>query len=1022
MQPFQGRAEVTAAFADGFHPFWFWNDRITPERIRAQIGRMHDQGIRGFFIHSRQGLAQPYMSAGFLEMVGVAIDEASSRGMAVHLYDEFPYPSGAAGGAVVQSDPALAGTTIKTTHQRLQGGYARCVLPPGRLLCCVVVPLDGDAADWSAVRDLAADVGMVLTRESYFDAAPQPYNDRRYFADAPAPVLETSLPPGNWELWAVTESLISAHKYWGNFPDVTNAAAVAKFIELTHDRYAAGLGPRLDRVTSMFVDEVEPEISRSVLLELERRWGDEARTLVLAHVAPSHPRHLEALRVFQELRLELFMETFEAQVASWCRAHHLRYSGEKPSVRLRQLAAMDVPGCEPGHTKAGAARSDLLQADIRGNARATASAAYFYGKEGSLCECFHSLGWGATLQDAKIISESLIAFGTRWLVPHAFFYSTRGLRKHDAPPSFLQMPYWPLFGELTRRVEELARHLDGSVIEASVGIVEPSGGLPDEDQRACYEDLQYRLVAAHCEFVTVDTDILARGSLSSAGWSYRDLTLQALVVPPMRDPEEELLRFLERFEYHSGFVARVGADRDCDVVVRELTRRFPPAAIVSSGGASAEAEAVICARRRGPAERWVFLVNTAPRAVALSIFSADQLEVVDLGSPPPPLRRTGEGRSEICLAAFESVLLGSSAGRPRGSGAGEAEPVLLDLATVGGWQLRPLSPNLLRLGRWRMTVGSGPGSNSSSAVVEPAPIVNQLARSSTAFAPRISDWFGRGPEIDLPQMSVRYETSFECTGAADLSIVMQEGALAGRWAIRFDGSGPFGPEHFSARPDVLEDCLGIDVSCPERTGLPTRHVHHLTVETLLASSDEGLRDSIYVAGDFSVFAASRTSAGGQAVEAPARAVPPVEVPLLGSLTAPCLKGELADWEANGLPYYAGVVEYSGSVPTTGTAEAGGDKVVVQKAEMERASDLVVEIKLPPWCEEAAEVAFGDGPLRPVPWSPRRVRVPRSELASEPVEVRVRLATALARPFEGRWFDPSSHSYREVDLAAAPDAP
>jgi hypothetical protein len=1020
VQQFQGRAGVTAAFADGFHPFWFWNDRITPERIRAQVGRMHDQGIRGFFIHSRQGLAQPYMSAGFLEMVGVAIDEASSRGMAVHLYDEFPYPSGAAGGAVVQSDPALAGTAIKTTHQRLQGGYARCVLPPGRLLCCVVVPLDGDAADWSAVSDLAADVGMVLTRESYFDAAPQPYNDRRYFADAPAPVLETSLPPGNWELWAVTESVISAHKYWGSFPDVTNAAAVAKFIELTHDRYVAGLGPRLDRVTSMFVDEVEPEISRSVLLELERRWGDEARVLVLAHVAPSHPRHLEALRVFQELRLELFMKTFEAQVASWCRAHHLLYSGEKPSLRLRQLAVMDVPGCEPGHTKAGAARSDLLQADIRGNARATASAAYFYGKEGSLCECFHSLGWGATLQDAKIISESLIAFGTRWLVPHAFFYSTRGLRKYDAPPSFLQMPYWPLFGELTRRVEELARHLDGSVIDASVGIVEPSGGLPDEEQRACYEDLQHRLVEAHCEFVTVDTDILTQGTLSSAGWSYRDLTLQALVVPPMRDPEEELLRFLERFEHHSGFVARVGADRDCEVVVRELTRRFPPAAIVSSRGASAEA--VICARRRGPSERWVFLVNTAPRAVALSISSADQLEVVDLGSPPPPLRRAGEGRSEIRLAAFESVLLGSLAGRPRGSGAGEAEPVVLDLATAGGWQLRPLSPNLLRLGRWRMTVGTGPGSSSSSAVVEPAPIVNQLARSSIAFAPLISDRFGLGPEIGLPEMSVRYETSFECSGAADLSIVMQEGALEGRWALRFDGSGPFGPQHFLARPDVLEDCVGIDVSCPERTGLPTRHVHHLTVEALLAPSDGGLRDSIYVAGGFSVFAPSRTSAGPQAVGAPAGAVPLVDVPLLASLGAPCLEGELAAWEANGLPYYAGVVEYARSLPTAGTAEAGGDKVMVQKAEIERGGDLVVEIQLPAGCEEAAEVAFGDGPLRPVPWSPRRVRVPRSELASEPVEVRVRLATALARPFEGRWFDPSSHAYREVDLAAAPGAP
>lgn len=1015
MHLFKERADVTAGFADGFHPFWFWNDRITPERIRAQVELMHRQGIRGFFIHPRQGLAQPYMSAGFLEMVRVAIDEARSRGMAVHLYDEFPYPSGAAGGAVVQSDPALAGTTMKMTHQPFQGGYVRCVLPPGRLLCCVAVPIDGDVADWSAERDVAPDVGMVLTRESYFDAAPQPYNDRRYFADTPVPVLETSLPPGNWELWAVTESLISAHKYWGSFPDVTNAAAVAKFIELTHDRYAAALGPRLALVTSIFVDEVQPVISRSVLRELERRWGDDARTLVLAHFAPSHPRHLEALRVFQELRLELFMETFEAQVSGWCRAHNLRYSGEKPSVRLRQLAAMDVPGCEPGHTKAGAARLDLLQGDIRGNARATASAAYFYGKEGSLCECFHSLGWGATLQDAKIISESLIAFGVRWIVPHAFFYSTRGLRKHDAPPSFLQMPYWPLFGELTRRVEELARHLSGSVIDASVGIVEPSGGLPDKNQRACYENLQYRLVEAHCEFVVLDTDILAQGSLSSAGWSYRDITLQALIVPPMRDPEDELLRFLQRFEDQGGFVARVEADQDCDVVVSDVTRQFPPAVTVSS--CSPDGKAVICARRRGPSERerWLFLVNTAPRAVALSISSASPLEVVDLGSPPSPLTSTAERQSEIHLAAFESVLLRSSAGRTCGSGAKAAGPVMFDLSTVDRWQLRPFSPNLLRLGRWRMTVKTGPGSTSSSAVVEPAPIVNQLSCSAMAFAPRISHRFGLGPEIDLPEMNVRFETSFECTGAADLSVVMQEGAIEGRWALLFDGLGPFGPQDLSARPDVLEDCVGIDVPCRQRTGSPTRHVHNLTVEVLLASPDEGLRDSIYVAGRFSVFAASHVGAGRHALGA----APSVEVPVLASLAAPCLEGRLADWEANGLPYYAGVVEYVGLLPTTTTVGAEHDEAFAEKPASEKGGDLVVEVKLPRHCEDAAEVAFGDGPLRPVPWSPRRVRVPRSEIASEPIEVRVRLATALARPFEGRWFDPSSHSYREVELAAAP---
>jgi hypothetical protein len=616
---------VRAPFPAGFHPFWFWNDRITPERIRSHLDQMSLQGIRGVFIHSRQGLGQPYMSSRFLEMVGLAIDEATSRGMAVHLYDEYPYPSGAAGGAVVQSDPALASTKLEVTRQRFTGGALRRRLPPGHLLNCVAVPFNSAGPDWQAAVDLRSDVGMVLTRDSYFNAAPQPYNDRRYFADQPAPVVEALLAEGDWELWAVSECVVSAHKYWHNFPDMTNTLAVQKFVELTHERYSAALGDRLALVTSIFVDEVEPGVSRSVLVELERRHGDDSQTLTLAYVAPSHPRHLEALRIVDDLRLEMFTTAFEHQIAGWCHAHGVRYSGEKPSLRLRQLAEMDVPGCEPGHTKAGAKRSDLLQADIRGNARATASAAYFYEKEGSLCECFHSLGWGATLQDAKVITESLIAFGTRWLVPHAFFYSTRGLRKHDAPPSFLQMPYWPLFGRLSQRVDIISKELEGSVIDASVGLVEPSGGLPDDEQRLCYEELQHRLVDAHCEFLTVDTDILASGSFTSRGWSYRDVVLEALVVPPMRAPQENLLRLLEAFEAQGGLVARIAPGDDLEDVATALARRVRPAVAVSVLGGHSGAGGVICARRRAGARHWLFVVNTAPRLMQLSLSGSDAL-------------------------------------------------------------------------------------------------------------------------------------------------------------------------------------------------------------------------------------------------------------------------------------------------------------------------------------------------------------------------------------------------------------
>ena len=43
----------------GFYPFWFWNDDLSADEIRWQVGAMAAQGVRGFFIHSRQGLERP---------------------------------------------------------------------------------------------------------------------------------------------------------------------------------------------------------------------------------------------------------------------------------------------------------------------------------------------------------------------------------------------------------------------------------------------------------------------------------------------------------------------------------------------------------------------------------------------------------------------------------------------------------------------------------------------------------------------------------------------------------------------------------------------------------------------------------------------------------------------------------------------------------------------------------------------------------------------------------------------------
>jgi hypothetical protein len=84
----------------GMYPFWFWNGELDEAEIEWQIREMAEKGIRGFFIHPRQGLKQPYLSEAFFRLVEHAVSIAEDAGLVVHLYDEYPYPSGVAGGEV----------------------------------------------------------------------------------------------------------------------------------------------------------------------------------------------------------------------------------------------------------------------------------------------------------------------------------------------------------------------------------------------------------------------------------------------------------------------------------------------------------------------------------------------------------------------------------------------------------------------------------------------------------------------------------------------------------------------------------------------------------------------------------------------------------------------------------------------------------------------------------------------------------------------------------------------------------
>jgi hypothetical protein len=1002
----------------GLHPFWFWNARISAEGIRSQLAAMVAQGIRGVYLHPRQGLAQPYLSAAFLDLVQTAIDEARKLGLSVHLYDEYPYPSGAAGGEVVQGDPALAGSRLRHIGWDVPGGRHRSSLPAGRVVACLAFPRRNGHVRWDAPVDLAPDTGMLLGSESYFEGGLGPYNDRRYFAGAPQPTLETVLPPGEHHVAAAVLVPIADHKYWGSFPDILNPKAVERFAELTHERYARHLGSRLRAVGSVFVDEIAPWASATAVEEFTRWAGADACSLLIALGEPDHPRHLDALVAMTGIQLELFENSFERPVADWCRSHGLRYAGEKPSLRLSQLRWLDVPGCEPGHVKAGAAPDDILRdvlrAPIRGNARATASAAYLYGKQGALCECYHSLGWDATLQDAKLLADVLVALGIRWLVPHAFYYCVHGLRKHDAPPSFPHMPYWPLFGSLSRHVDELWRHFDGTHPDAAIAVVEPSWGLPDKQGQYCYELLQRALVRCQRDWLTVDTDTLLASRVEEGSAVVRDVRFQAVAVPPMRRMEPALHRWLDEFEAGGGTVAWLACPADVTTAVDTLARRCPASLRFTVRQGSRDN--ILCTARRsgspddsGAARLW-FLVNIGPEPVELACSRSAGLAAIRLAGEPPPVFRAAGDQFLLRLESFESVLLtetaaGSRTAEPDSRRRAAADPLQVNLA-AGRWTVRPCSPNVLRLGHWRLHLvqpedpATGDGPPGSDPIVTPAPLANQLREGAFHWMPRVVTDFGQPARLELPPLRLCYTATFDCAmtaidGREGLQLAIEPDSITGCWQLRVNGAGPFGAADLIPVDAHTPGCLGLSLN-----GLVRPGANEVSVTVEATSLDQGLRNALYVVGDAGVEVTALPSG-----ECRGRLVPPARW------------GKIGDWTGSGLPFYAGVVEYEadlGNLTGTLRARVPGRREDPASAATEPAGEEPVQVHavLPPQYAGPIEMAFGDGPWRPLPWSPWRLEIPPAELATAST-IRVRVYSGLARAFEGRWFDPMTHRYRLI---------
>lgn len=945
--------------AAGIYPFWFWNGDIAEDEISWQIAEMADKGIRGFFIHPRPGLAQPYLSERYFDLVGHAIGEAERHGLVVHLYDEYPFPSGNAGGLTTLGNPQFFSTRLEHRTFDTPGGHVRLELPQGKILSCQAFPVASGVVDWEQGIDLTLHTGPVLTLHSYHEWGLHQYNKKRNFAEKPVPVLEAELPNGEHRVFATAQVTVDDFKYWGNLFDPMNPDAVAEFIRVTHERYYRRFGDKFGTVIpSIFVDETAPGWADFVPAKFHAKYGYELAPLFPAFLDESHPDHERVSVDLSSLLYECFVESFEKPIQAWCREHGIHYIGEKPNIRLSQLQFMDILGCEPGHTKAGAA-SDLMQSKIRSNTRAVASAAYFYGKSGSVCECYHSMGWSAALQDARLIADGLLFMGIDHVVPHGFYYQTHGLVKHDAPPSFFfQMPYWPLFGALSQRIARIAAAFAGTWIDASVLIVDPNGFFPSRAQLEAYQSMLWRLVETHHDFLIVDTDILSSAAVTEGAITIREIAADVLIVPPARRIEPELLGLLAGFEESGVSVLRPqSAGELSDALAGQEGQMGERREIrVKSGDDSA----IHVVNRTDGSTTFTLCINQSSERHDLLIDSDAPLSEVPLDDAlPAMLARSGEGYRRT-LRPFESVLL-------KDSGEPEMPPPLETLSVPMDVSVTPLRPNLVRIDNWAFRLASESAAE-DAPTVRSMPIIDQLDMARIEFVPNYERLMRHSSRLHQPEVTVVYTAEFESSYEGAVELLIEPNAIVGDWVITVNGARTINPSDFVATDSFVRGCLGTSITRVVRPG-----TNAIEIELTTNRPDGGVLNPVYLAGDFGV--------------------EPSPLRLVNRAS----HGRFEAWTENGLPYYSGIVQYECSLHIDDPPAA------------DPSDHRLFELVFPTPFEEACSIQVNGNAWHDSLWSPRIVSIPRDELCSGENRVTIRVYTSLIRAFDGANWDIEAHA-------------
>ena len=376
----------------GSIPFWSWNDKLDPEELRRQIDVMHDLKMNGFFMHARGGLETEYLGDDWFEAIDASVDEAKKFGMEAWSYDENGWPSGFAGGKVLEDEKNLA---LFLKYE------VSDILPEGEDVLGVYVN------DGNTVR---------LINEG---EKAEKYHVIKLGVDA-------------------------------SLADSFDLRVTKEFIKFTHELYKEKVNKEDfgKAMPGFFTDE--PQYYRWAT-----PWSNTFPEEFMNAYGYSVFSKLPALFIdfegskefcfdYYKMCHRLFIDHWVKPIYEWCEENGCKLTGHAVEENHLNGQMWCNGGVMPFYEYEHIPGIDYLARGIADDigSKQLGSACEQLGKKKAISEMFGCCGWDVTPLELKRIAERQYVNGVNVMCQHLYAYSMRGQRKRDYPAHYSEHLPW----------------------------------------------------------------------------------------------------------------------------------------------------------------------------------------------------------------------------------------------------------------------------------------------------------------------------------------------------------------------------------------------------------------------------------------------------------------------------------------------------------------------------------------------------------------------------------------------------